>query len=152
MARKRTPAATAQAVALVREFNRFYTKQIGVLQEGLLASSYSLTEARLMYELLQHPSSTASEIAEILGINHGYLSRMLHRFESLGLVKKTRSSNDGRHLLLTLTAKGKLEYGPLNRRANSEVGRLLKGLSTKEIHTLLESMQTIRRLLSPSGR
>ncbi len=141
-------AANRRAVALIREFNRFYTRQIGLLQEGLLASPFSLTEARVMYELSQRTDSTASELAAALGINHGYLSRILRRFQSLGLIQKARSATDGRQLLLTLTGKGRRAYGPLDARANSEIKLLLKDLSTEEVRHLLEAAQTIRRLLS----
>ena len=135
-------------VARVREFNRFYTKQIGVLQEGLLDSAYSLTEVRIMYELSQRTDTTASELAELLGINHGYLSRILKRFKSLGFIERRRSRVDGRQLLLNLTAKGRRLYAPLDGQANAEVELLLKGLSAKDIRGLLEAMDTIRQLLS----
>src|ERR1700730_15614471 len=141
-------AVTAQDVGLVREFNRFYTKHIGVLQERLLESSYSLTEVRLMYELSHRPNCTAAKLADILGINRGYLSRMLRRLEGLKLVEKTLSSTDKRQSLLTLTAKGDREYRPIDRRADHEVGRLLEGLSKDEIAVLLESMRPIRELMS----
>jgi DNA-binding MarR family transcriptional regulator len=152
---KRPPhvsAVKARDVALVREFNRFYTKQIGVLQDRLLESSYSLTEVRLLYELSHRPNCTAAELADILGINRGYLSRMLRRLEGLKLVEKTLSSTDKRQSLLTLTAKGRREYRPIDRRADDDVGRLLEGLSKDEISVLLESMRAIRELMSRSDR
>jgi DNA-binding MarR family transcriptional regulator/N-acetylglutamate synthase-like GNAT family acetyltransferase len=134
-------------VALVREFNRFYTKQVGALQDGLLSSPYSLTEVRLMYELSQRKGCTASELASVLAINHGYLSRILRRFQSLGFVEKTRSSNDGRQQLLTFTSKGHHAYAPLNAAASSEVQDWLKNLSSDEVRSLLASMDTIRNLI-----
>lgn len=135
----------------VREFNRFYTKQIGVLQEGLLDSAYSLTEVRIMYELLQENANTAAELANMLGINRGYLSRILKRFKSLGLIERTRSSADGREQLLKLTANGRYVYAPLNERANAEVEHLLNGLTAREIRKLLNAMGAIREVLSRSG-
>jgi DNA-binding MarR family transcriptional regulator len=145
-------SAKVDSVASVREFNRFYTKQIGVLQEGLLESSYSLTEARIMYELAHGNATTASELADLLGIDRGYLSRILKRFKSLGFVERTRSRTDGREFLLRLTSRGRRVYAPLNERANREVKQLLKELSAEEIRKLLAAMATIRRLLGRSGQ
>jgi DNA-binding MarR family transcriptional regulator len=142
---------SSRDVESVREFNRFYTRQIGLLQEGLLASPFTLTEVRIMFELSQRANCTASELAIHLGLNHGYLSRILRRFQSLGFITKKRSVTDGRQLLLTLTSKGRRAYAPLNKRASSEIEALLKDLSADDVHRLLDAMQTIRRLLSPAN-
>jgi DNA-binding MarR family transcriptional regulator len=151
MPSKAKVTATAHEIALVREFNRFYTRKIGVLQEGLLSSTYSLTEVRVMYELSRRGSSTASELASILGFDHGYMSRLLGRLQSLRLIDKRRSPSDGRELLLTLTSKGRRVYSGLDLRASSEIQHLLEGLSIKQIRKLLASMDMIRRLLTPQG-
>jgi DNA-binding MarR family transcriptional regulator/GNAT superfamily N-acetyltransferase len=135
-------------LALVRDFNRFYTREIGVLQKGLLSSPYSLTEARTLYEIAKRRSTTASEIGEILGFDPGYVSRILRRLQSLNLVEKTRSSRDGRQLVLTLTREGRQAYAALDRGADTEVRRLLEDLSNEEIHKLLQAMHTIRQLLN----
>ncbi len=148
MSAKDKNSERVQPVARVREFNRFYTRQIGVLQEGLLKSVYSLTELRIMYELRERTNTTASELAEILGINHGYLSRILARLKSLGFIERKRSPADGRQLLLNLTSNGRRAYAPLDARASAEVGLLLKDLSAEDIRKLLEAMDTIRQLLS----
>lgn len=136
------------AVAAVREFNRFYTREIGVLNERLLASPYSLTEARLLYELLHRPATTASELAAIVGINLGYMSRILRRFESGGLIEKRRSRSDGRQQLLNLTEKGKREYAAVDRQANGEVVRLLKNVPADQLATLLGAMRAIHTVLA----
>ena len=143
----------SREIAQVREFNRFYTRQIGVLQEGLLGSPFSLTEVRLMYELAHRKTPTASELADVLGINRGYLSRILRRFQSRGLIQKRRSARDGRQLFLHLTSNGQRAYTPLNARAESEVHELLQGLSKSKMRRLLDSMHTIRSLLDskPAG-
>lgn len=146
-----TRSAKRDHIKRVREFNRFYTKQIGVLQEGLLDSAYSLTEVRIMYELLPGNAKTAAELAGILGINRGYLSRILKRFKSLGLIERTRSSADGRELLLKLTSKGRRVYAPLDERANFEIAQLLSGLSAIQIRRLLDAMGTIREVLGSSN-
>jgi DNA-binding MarR family transcriptional regulator len=148
MRAKEKNSEKVQPVAQVREFNRFYTKQIGVLQEGLLQSAYSLTELRIMYELRERTNTTASELAELLGISHGYLSRILKRFKSLGFIERKRSRADGRQLLLTLTSKGRQAYTPLDARASAEVDSLLKDLSPEDVRTLLEAMDTIRKVLT----
>ena len=140
-------SANVGYVARIRAFNRFYTKQIGVLQEGMLKSSYSLTELRIMYELLHRNATTASELADLLGINRGYLSRVLKRFTFLGLIERRRSATDGRELLLRLTSKGRRVYAPLDERANTQVQQLVNHLSRREIHKLLKAMGTIRGLL-----
>jgi DNA-binding MarR family transcriptional regulator/GNAT superfamily N-acetyltransferase len=140
--------ARRREVALVREFNRFYTRQIGVLQEGLLASPFSLTELRLIYELSVRENCTASQLAQAMGIDRGYLSRILRRFQSRGHVQRKRSATDGRQLFLILTSKGRSAYAPLNARANAEVAHLLKDLPRDEMRRLLDSMHTIRYLLS----
>jgi DNA-binding MarR family transcriptional regulator len=103
-----------------------------------------------MFELSQRAHCTASDLATELGLNHGYLSRILRRFQSLGFITKKRSAADGRQLLLTLTSKGHRAYAPLDKRASSEIEDLLKGLSEDDIRRLLDAMQTVRWLLSPT--
>src|SRR5262249_51972303 len=111
---------------------------------------YSLTEVRIMYELVHENATTASALADLLGVNHGYLSRILKRFKSLGFIERSRSLTDGRELLLKLTSRGRKVYALLNERANSEVERLLKGLATEDIRKLLAAMDAIRGLLGGS--
>src|ERR1700682_5496655 len=90
----------SERIDIVRRFNRFYTRQIGVLHEGWLSSPFSLTEARVLYELAHREKSTATEVANELGLDAGYLSRILSGFEKCGLVEKTPSEEDGRQTLL----------------------------------------------------
>src|SRR5262245_58494760 len=94
---------TEERTAAVRHFNRFFTRQIGVLREGLLHSPYSLTEARILFELGYRPQVTASDLCRELGLDAGYLSRILSRLEQQGLLEKVRTENDGRQRLLHLT-------------------------------------------------
>lgn len=139
--------AVRQRVDGVRSFNRFYTKQIGVLHEGLLGSPYSLTEVRVLYELANRNQPTAAALGRDLGLDPGYLSRILRSFARRGLVTKTRSATDGRQSLLSLTARGKKAFAPLDARSHDEVAAMLARLPADEQRRLLEAMRTIRTLL-----
>ena len=134
-------------VADVRAFNRFFTRQIGVLREGLLHSEYTLTEMRVLYELANHGDQPASTLGRDLGLDRGYLSRILAKFESQGLVAKVPSPTDGRAKLLHLTEQGRALYEPLERRSREEVGDLLSRLEEPDQLRMLEAMRTIRELL-----
>jgi DNA-binding MarR family transcriptional regulator/N-acetylglutamate synthase-like GNAT family acetyltransferase len=131
----------------VRRFNRFYTRRIGVLREGLSGSPFPLTEARVLYELAHRESPTATELGRDLGLDAGYLSRILRAFERRGLVRKTRSKADGRRSHLSLTARGRTAFAPLNARSHEEVGGMLTGLSPTEQARLVDAMQVIETLL-----
>ncbi len=136
-----------ERVDAVRRFNRFYTKQIGVLHEGLLRSPFSLTEVRVLYELAHREKPTAAELGKELGLDPGYLSRILRGFEKRGLVGKVPSEADGRQSHLTLTARGREVFAPLNARSHDEVSAMLSKLSAVEQHRLIEAMRTIEKLL-----
>src|SRR6266516_566477 len=114
---KPDPLSPAPQVEAIRQFNRFYTRQIGLLDEGLLDSPFSLTEVRTLYELAHRPQTTAVELGKILGLDAGYLSRILASFGKAGLIEKRSSSEDARQTLLTLTRNGRTAIGPLNRRS-----------------------------------
>lgn len=132
----------------VRHFNRFFTRQIGVLREGLLHSPFSLTEVRILFELAHHDRLTASELSRELGLDPGYLSRILARFEEKGLIEKTRSAIDARQRLLSLTSEGKKVFSQLDRRSREEVAEMLGSLSEGDQQRLLEAMETIERVLT----
>ena len=141
-----TPAFP-QRVASVRRFNRFYTKQIGLLHEHLLRSAFSLTEVRVLYELAHRRGPTATEIRAELGLDAGYLSRVVRGFEKRGLVRRARSSADRREHLLTLTPRGRGAFAPLEARSDAEIGALLRTLSPGDQQVLLRATATIERLL-----
>jgi DNA-binding MarR family transcriptional regulator/N-acetylglutamate synthase-like GNAT family acetyltransferase len=143
-----SPLSVDNHVAAVRHFNRFYTRQIGVLQEGLLQSPFSLTELRVLYELAHRQEPTASEIRTHLQLDRGYLSRMLRRLEAHGLVEKSASKADGREHLLRLTRRGATEFAKLDGRSSDEVAVLLRKLSGGEQQKLVAAMQTIEQVLS----
>src|SRR5258706_2910778 len=120
--------ALDQRVAAVRRFNRFYTKQIGVLNEGLAHTAFSLAEARVLYELAHRDQPTAAELGKALDLDAGYLSRILRGFEQRGLLARTPSDSDGRQSLLALTASGRAAFAPLDRNTRDEIGAMLAGL------------------------
>lgn len=134
-------------VDVVRGFNRFYTKQIGVLHEGLLGSPFSLTEVRVLYELANRERPTAADLIRELGLDAGYLSRILRGFAKRGLIIKTPSTADRRQTLLSLTARGRRAFAPLNARSHEEVAAMLTGLSAARQACLIEAMGTIQTVL-----
>ena len=145
--------ANAQAppqIEAVRRFNRFYTRRIGVLQEGLLDSPWSLTEVRVMYEVAHRPGVAAAELATDLGLDRGYLSRILRRFEDEGLLAREAATTDARRRHLRLTAKGKRTFAPLDKRSRQQVDVLLGALDDDGRRRLLCALQTVERTLSPA--
>ena len=137
-----------ERIGVVRQFNRFFTRQIGVLREGLLHSPYTLTEARILFELGHRDHLTASDLCRELGLDPGYLSRILARLEQQGLLEKVRPDNDGRQRLLRLTAQGSDAFALLDRRSRDEVSEMLNDLSDEEQQRLLKAMQTIESVLT----
>ena len=137
-----------ERIGTVRQFNRFFTRQIGVLREGLLHSPYPLTDARILFELGQCNQVTASRLGRELGLDAGYLSRILARLEQQGLLDKVRSENDGRQLLVSLTAAGREAFALLDQRSREEVSEMLEDLSEEDQQRLLKAMQTIESVLS----
>jgi DNA-binding MarR family transcriptional regulator/GNAT superfamily N-acetyltransferase len=134
-------------ITTVRQFDRFFTRQVGALREGLLHSPYSLTEARILFELAHNETLTASDLCRELGLDPGYLSRILASFEQRGLLDKVRSESDGRQRLLRLTPTGKAAFALLDQRSRDEVSELLGSLSEDEQGRLLQAMETIERVL-----
>lgn len=134
-------------VEAVRRFNRFYTRQIGVLQERLLRSPFSLTEARVLYELAHQEKATATDIGKELGLDPGYLSRILQNFKKRGLITKQMSKTDGRQSLVWLTDRGKKIFATLNTRSQNEIETLLGKLSAADQIRLLGAMSAIETVL-----
>jgi DNA-binding MarR family transcriptional regulator/GNAT superfamily N-acetyltransferase len=134
-------------IAAVRRFNRFYTQRIGVLKDGLLGSPFSLGQARVLWELAHRQGPTATALARDLGMDAGYLSRIVRALERRRLVARTTSRADGRQQLLSLTRPGQAAAARLDRRSHDEVGAILAGLAAPEQHRLVEAMRTIETLL-----
>jgi DNA-binding MarR family transcriptional regulator/N-acetylglutamate synthase-like GNAT family acetyltransferase len=142
----------ATRVAAVREFNRFYTRRIGLLDEGYLASRYSLTEVRVLYELAHRGSATASELGRDLGIDAGYLSRILRGFARRGVLARTAAKDDARKSILRLTARGKAAVAPLEARARDQIGLMLDEAPPAEQERVVTSMRAIERGLRSGPR
>lgn len=136
-----------EKIAVVRRFNRFLTRNIGVLREGLLHSPYSLTESRIIYEIANREQLITADLSKDLGLDPGYLSRMIDRLEQQGLVEKVPSQSDGRQRLLHLTLEGKKASSLLDSRSREEVSEMLNNLSEQEQNRLIQSMNTIEHLL-----
>src|SRR5947199_9195440 len=129
-------------ISAVRNFNRFFTRQIGVLREGLLHSPYPLTDARILFELGHRDQVVASGLWRELGLDPGYLSRIVARLEQQGLLEKVRSDSDGRQRLLSLTSEGEKAFALLDQRSHDEVSEMLNDLSEEDQQRLLKAMQT----------
>ncbi|MGF6478708.1 DNA-binding MarR family transcriptional regulator/GNAT superfamily N-acetyltransferase [Paraburkholderia sp. JPY419] len=137
-----------QRAQTVRSFNRFYTRQIGVLHEHLLESEFSLTEVRILYELAHRTDLTTSDLCRELGLNAGYLSRVISGFEKKGLVVKSRSATDARVAHLELTDQGRATFAPLDQASQREVIAMLERLPQTAQQQLVDAMEQIRALLS----
>jgi DNA-binding MarR family transcriptional regulator/ribosomal protein S18 acetylase RimI-like enzyme len=148
-----TKSATVTArIDAVRRFNRFYTRKIGVLRKGYLGSPFSLPEARVLYELYSRQDTTASDIAAALDLDQGYLSRLLQQFEKRGLVTRKASKDDARRSHLSLTARGKKTFAPLDLRSQRDAIDLLTKLPESEQQRLVGAMATIEDLSGePAG-
>ena len=147
-----TAVSLAARTDAVRRFNRFYTRRIGVLHESLAATRFSLTESRLLWELAHRERTTAGELARDLGLDPGYLSRLLRALKDAKLVGSERSGDDARHLHLTLTAAGKRAFAPLDRQSAADVEGLLAPLAESEQRALTRAMAEIETLLGDASR
>jgi DNA-binding MarR family transcriptional regulator/N-acetylglutamate synthase-like GNAT family acetyltransferase len=137
----------ARQIEAARRFNRFYTQRIGVLDDGLLDSPFSLTEVRVMYELAHRRGIAAADLARELGLDKGYLSRILQRFRAKGWLARSIADHDGRRHVLALTAAGRRAFAPLERRSQRQVRAMLSPLAAPERQRVIEAMRTIERLL-----
>lgn len=147
----KTDSTDKDRISAVRRFNRFYTRQIGVLRKNFLDSPYSLGEMRVLYELAQGADKTATDIARNLDLDAGYLSRVLRDFEKKGLVKRTTSKTDARQSHLSLTAQGRKVYAPADKRSQSDVAEMLARLDGAKQAQLVNAMQTIETLLDDNA-
>lgn len=138
-------------IAAVRAFNRFYTRKLGVLDQQLLKSPFSLSEARVLYELAHREDAAAKEIGIELGLDPGYLSRIVQKFDEDGLITRKPLASDRRQYRLGLTAKGRQAFAKLERITNDDVATMLAALPGGDSARLVGAMATIERLLGESG-
>ena len=136
-------------VLAIRRFNRLYTRQIGVLQEHLLESQFSLTEVRVLYEIAHRENASAKDLRRDLGLDRGYVSRMLQNFAKHGWITTTPASDDRRRQLVSLTAKGHRVFDPLERRSSDEVAVMLARLTPVQQKTMLAGIRNIESVLTP---
>lgn len=134
-------------VASVRAFNRFYTRQLGVLDESVLASGLSLTEMRVLYELAHRDGATATGLGRDLGLDAGYLSRLLSKFEARRWLKRSPAPGDARQSLLVLTPSGRKAFAPIEKAACEQIATWLEALPPPQRDRLVKSMETVQRLL-----
>jgi DNA-binding MarR family transcriptional regulator/GNAT superfamily N-acetyltransferase len=146
------PAVLTDDSAIFRRFNRMYTRFIGTLNEGLLNSPYSLAEARVLYELATRDAPKAREIADELGVDAGYLSRLLGKFERDGLLKRKASEQDGRYADLMLTARGRSAFKKLNALSEEQAETVLEGLPPSARTQLVDCMRTMEGILTRTDR
>ena len=132
----------------IREFNRFYTSIIGLLDNHILDSRFSLAEARTLFEIAHNATCTASDLIASLKMDKGQLSRILDSFKKKGLVVRRKSKEDGRSSHLSLTARGEQEFSKLNKTSNEQIKSLIKNLSIEDQNNLLFHMDEIRKTLS----
>jgi DNA-binding MarR family transcriptional regulator/GNAT superfamily N-acetyltransferase len=139
-------------ITAVREFNRFYTNVLGLLREGLLDTPYSLTEARVIFELARQDHADAAALRRSLDIDAGYLSRILGRFEADALITRQRASSDGRRHVICLTESGREAFGMLDRSSSDQIRTLLATLTEDDQHRLTAAMTAIREAIEGSPR
>jgi DNA-binding MarR family transcriptional regulator/predicted N-acetyltransferase YhbS len=147
-----TTPPSPERIEAIRAFNRFYTRRIGVLKEGLLQSAFSLTQMRLLWELTHRGHCTATELARELDLDAGYLSRLLRGFHDRGLIERERSTADARHVQLSLSAAGRRAFAPLDERSREEVAALLAPLNDEQQQRLLQAIATAGQLLGEAPR
>jgi DNA-binding MarR family transcriptional regulator/GNAT superfamily N-acetyltransferase len=140
----------ARRIDAVRRFNRFYTRKIGVLEERLLRSPFSLAEARVVYELGQRATATASALCRELSLDPGYLSRLLAGLEERGIVARAPSPSDGRQTLLSLTSAGRQAFAALDARSAAQIGALLEEVPAVAQARLVAALGTVERVLEPA--
>jgi DNA-binding MarR family transcriptional regulator/GNAT superfamily N-acetyltransferase len=138
-----------ELVAGVRDFNRFYTRVIGLLQEGLLRSPYTLTEVRVMFELSQRDSTEVADLRRTLDLDAGYLSRMLAQLDADGLVTRQRSASDARRQTAALTERGRAAFADLDQRSSDQIRDLLSRLTETDRQRLAGAMAAIKEVLDP---
>ena len=144
-------AIEADQIAAIREFNRFYTARLGLLRRRHLDGDFSLTEARILYEIGSSPGLTARALCSTLQLDPGYISRTLATLATRKLIRQTPSKQDGRERLLKLSASGQIAMAKLNRQSESQIQQLLSGIAPADRGALVQSLIQARTILSPKN-
>ena len=139
--------SAGEAIDIIRSFNRRYTRQLGLLDNGLLGSEFTLTEARVLYELANCEDSTATQIAGELGLDLGYMSRLLKKFGRRRYIKRKRSPVDARQSRLRLTERGRAVFDPLDRAARLQIAEMIAPMTPEQRSLLVSAMRSVQRLL-----
>src|SRR6185437_5678862 len=148
-AARNPPPGNRNATDAIRDFNRFYTRQIGLLDQGFLGSQLTLTEGRVLYELAHRDSPTATDIARELSLDPGYLSRLLRKLERQRHLARGRDAEDGRQRPLRLTRTGRRVFESLDRDSREQISGMIGALTPAQVGELVGSMQAVRRFLQP---
>ncbi len=148
----RKDPAFEQRIGAVRHFSRFYTREIGLLTAGWLKSPFSLTQVRILFELARRAQCTASDVAAELALDHGYLSRTLAAFEKEKLITRERSKDDGRQIVLSITAKGRKAFAPHDERSQRDAAALLEKLPPQDQQRMVNAMSTIEALVGSKDK
>jgi DNA-binding MarR family transcriptional regulator len=138
---------TQESIEKIRSFNRFYTNVIGLLDQHYLDSPFSLTEGRVLYEIVHNDDCTAKKIRANISIDEGYLSRIIDKFMRLGLIKKSPAPQDRRLQIIVTTEKGQKEFSKLNENSNESISQVIENLSPAECEELVDLMERIHELL-----
>jgi DNA-binding MarR family transcriptional regulator/GNAT superfamily N-acetyltransferase len=144
---KKPALSPDETIAAVRGFSRFYTRQLGLLDEGLLQSSFQLTEARILYELAYGNALTATQLCRDLGLDAGYLSRILKSFEARGLITRSAALHDGRQSVIGLTNAGRAAFAPLDQASQQQVLAMIGRMTPEQLAELIKAMQTVEHLI-----
>jgi DNA-binding MarR family transcriptional regulator/ribosomal protein S18 acetylase RimI-like enzyme len=146
-----SPQDSDHQIAAVRAFNRFYTRKLGVLDQQFIKSPYSLSEARVLYELAHREDLAAKEIGIELGLDPGYLSRIIQNFDETGLITRKALPSDRRQYRLSLTAKGRQAFAKLDRSSHDDIAAMIAAVPRSDAERLTAAMATIERLLGAGG-
>lgn len=136
----------------IRGFNRFYTEVLGLLDEYLLHSDYSLTEVRVLFEISKTDCCTANQLCSLLDIDRSYMSRMISKFEEQGILTRRVSDTDSRNMYIKLTEKGQKIFRQLNDSSNQQIEKLIENLSEEECEKLIASMRVVKKCFSSASK
>lgn len=139
-------------VTEIRGFNRFYTNILGLLDQHIIASGYSLTEARILYEISKTDICTANQLCAVLDIDRSYMSKIIHKFEKAGLISRRVSNTDNRHIEIHMTQKGMEAFHELDCRAEKQIEDMISGFDEKECEKLLSGMRTVKKYFSRAAK